>query len=893
MYPISNAIKALFETEQRQVLRITGTDRNGTAIIITDSDVTMGGFNIDRYSCNAEKLEIGTAIASEMTLKLDNRDGRFNGVVFEGTELYVEIGIADWTQSDPTINWMPCGYFTSYEQPRSLNTITIHALDRMLWFDVMQPGRTPWTTQTDEIMQTGNGETIYFAAEFAFPLTVQNLIKQIALRASVPFTQSLTSFPNYNISISALPDVQQTMTLRTLIQWCAGIMGANAWIDWTGSLRFSWYNNTTGYTCTTANRYNSDLYENDLNITGVEYTNTNGVSMLLGSSDYALNMVGNYLVPSTVTTVLPAIYSRVNGFTYRPFSATVINAPYLWPMDKVTFTDKDGNNVSSIVTNVAFGLNSTTELEAKGMTHATNQGVQPDGVTKEQAQYVIEASTNTKTYIDESLTQEAIFNRLTDGGEVQGLILYDGKVYLNASYLRSGVIDGELIKVKLLQIVDEHENVIASYNDVITIGQSNQSHLEIDFNSLELYDSNGNKYLSIGELRDSSGYTTLTELFTGNGTYNYVTVRYTIISVDAVIINGVATTDYTFSGVYIRLNSIPAEGAEISVTYKTNASVYHYDLGIRQPGSTVGAYSVIANTAVASGENSFACNNSTASGRNSHAEGNVTIASGYYSHAEGNETTASAFYSHAEGTGTTASGTGSHTEGNETTASGSYSHAEGYKSIASGLSSHAEGGKLFESDPYPATASGTGSHAEGSATLADTFCSHAEGRNTTASGYYSHAEGRGTVAKAQCQHVSGAFNVEDTTEPYNSGYLEIIGNGVSRTNPSNARTLNWNGNEWIAGTLTQASDKRLKTECGEVPDLSGIRAKRFKWNENKNEHDEDDHIGYFAQDVEKLAPYLVHEDAMGYKSLDYIALLCAKIEHLERRVAELEKEAKE
>ena len=81
MYPVTNAVKALFDAEQRQVLRITGTDRNGTAIAITEANVMEGGFNIDRYSCNGSRLEIGTAIAAEMTIKLDNRQGQFDNVV--------------------------------------------------------------------------------------------------------------------------------------------------------------------------------------------------------------------------------------------------------------------------------------------------------------------------------------------------------------------------------------------------------------------------------------------------------------------------------------------------------------------------------------------------------------------------------------------------------------------------------------------------------------------------------------------------------------------------------------------------------------------------------------------------------------------------------------------
>lgn len=43
---------------------------------------------------------------------------------------------------------------------------------------------------------------------------------------------------------------------------------------------------------------------------------------------------------------------------------------------------------------------------------------------------------------NESLTQDAIFNKLTNNGQTQGIYLNGGHVYLNASYLRTGVITG-------------------------------------------------------------------------------------------------------------------------------------------------------------------------------------------------------------------------------------------------------------------------------------------------------------------------------------------------------------------------------------------------------------------------------------------------------------------
>ena len=165
-------------------------------------------------------------------------------------------------------------------------------------------------------------------------------------------------------------------------------------------------------------------------------------------------------------------------------------------------------------------------------------------------------------------------------------------------------------------------------------------------------------------------------------------------------------------------------------------------------------------------------------------------ASGDLSHAEGMFTTASGNYSHAEGETTTASGDYSHAEGSTTTSSGNCSHAEGETTTASGRSSHAE--------CYNTTASGDYSHAEGMYTTALSDASHAEGSSTTASGFASHAEGDNTTASGDNSHVQGKYNIEDTENKY----AHIVGNG-SENNKSNAHTLDWDGNAWFAGKVTQ------------------------------------------------------------------------------------------
>lgn len=465
MYPISSDVKALFEAEQRQVLRITGTDKNGATISITDENVMMNGFEIDRFCSAGSKLEIGNAIASELSLKLDNRQGQFNDIVFEGAELFVEVGIADWTQASPTVNWIPCGYFTCDEQPRTLSTITIHALDRMMRFDrtVDVLNQMPWTDENGTPIEDGRGNIIYFNYGLIMPMSIERIVITMAGALNVPFTQDISAFPNAGFMIYELPVLQQRLTCRMLLQWCAGIMGTNAWVDWTGALRFSWYDNTTDYVTTTANRFSSDLFENDISITGVVYTNLQNVTIVSGSSEYALDLTGNYLAANGIAEILPNLSHIYTGFSYRPFVAEVVNAPYLWPMDVITF-NKNGVDHSCVLTNVNFGINGTTAIESKGQTAQTNSNLAPNGVTTEQA-FLIEQAAEISRELDDSLTQEGIFNLLTDNGAAQGMYLINGQVYVNMSYARSGtlVLGGLNNQNGLLRVLDADGNEIGQW----------------------------------------------------------------------------------------------------------------------------------------------------------------------------------------------------------------------------------------------------------------------------------------------------------------------------------------------------------------------------------------------------------------------------------------------
>ena len=66
---------------------------------------------------------------------------------------------------------------------------------------------------------------------------------------------------------------------------------------------------------------------------------------------------------------------------------------------------------------------------------------------------------------DNSLGQPEIFNKLTNNGKNKGIYIQDGELYINASYILSGVLAGKLINGKGLNVKDKNGQVTLKIDD--------------------------------------------------------------------------------------------------------------------------------------------------------------------------------------------------------------------------------------------------------------------------------------------------------------------------------------------------------------------------------------------------------------------------------------------
>lgn len=382
MVNLANTIKEKWQSGGHQIAKVecTGLRYVSTSKLLDTADQTItsdrisdGGLSIDRTAVSGSKLELGSAIAATLSLTLYNTDKKYDDVNFEGVEMKVSVAV---DEDMPT--WVPLGVFIVDTPPRHLSTISISAMDRMVLFDKDASG-----------------------FDYDTNSTVAEVIQACAKAAGVPLADTnMKNLPNYNVQVSK-PETQSTITYRTLLQYCAALTGTFAYMDENGKLAFRWYDTTAGFAMTPANRYSSDVYEQDVTITGLTYAvksqdsegkETSTVNVY-GSADYVFDFTDNLLIAGNAARnqALTVVQSKIIPTTYRPYSAEILPAPWLFPGDAVTYlpVDKDdaaANRLFSIVTNMAYTLNGSTTIAGQGETAQSNSYANTSGLTAAQAQ---------------------------------------------------------------------------------------------------------------------------------------------------------------------------------------------------------------------------------------------------------------------------------------------------------------------------------------------------------------------------------------------------------------------------------------------------------------------------------------------------------------------------
>jgi hypothetical protein len=126
---------------------------------------------------------------------------------------------------------------------------------------------------------------------------------------------------------------------------------------------------------------------------------------------------------------------------------------------------------------------------------------------------------------------------------------------------------------------------------------------------------------------------------------------------------------------------------------------------------------------------------------------------------------------------------------------------------------------------------------------------------------------------------------------YNSGTPFV---GIGQTNPD--ATLDVTGDIEYTGTITEMSDRRLKTDIADLPEgqlarITALQGVSFKMKDNPNAPTE---LGFIAQDVRPHYPDLVFQRREGgMLSLNYTGLIAPMVEAIKEQQSQIEAQQKQ
>jgi endosialidase-like protein len=169
------------------------------------------------------------------------------------------------------------------------------------------------------------------------------------------------------------------------------------------------------------------------------------------------------------------------------------------------------------------------------------------------------------------------------------------------------------------------------------------------------------------------------------------------------------------------------------------------------------------------------------------------------------------------------------------------------------------------------------------------------GYDNTAAAQFSFAAGN----RARANHI-GAFVWGDSTAAdfASTGTNQFLiraagGVGIGTASPDNALTVNGTADKPGGGSWGTFSDARLKTVDGlfqpgldQLLQLHPIRY-RYKVDNALGIADHDEHIGFVAQEVEKVIPEAVSQDAQGYRIVNNDPILWTMLNAIKEQQAEI------
>lgn len=416
MLSISSEYELSLNENSNQLIKAKITFADNTVRQLTGDDIVACDF--DQQVSSDSSFDIGTAIIGQMTITLNNHDGRFDACDFTKAQFVVWVG----KQLSKGTEWIQRGVYTA-NQPDSYNgTIAISALDNMSKFE------KPFSTFMGSV-GAFNGTSV----------SVRTFLTELCKFCGMTWADSGDKSLDSKFKFGY---VGSGATCRQVLAYACQAVCVNASIMADGRLRTAWYDpapfeaesdldggefdaakpyatgaskdggNFTDYSSgasadggtffTNRNVHRLFAFSNvtvntdDVVITGVsvseqsitvEGATKNGSTVKSGGDGYVLSIANNPLIiPGTGKSVADRIGAKVIGLRFRPFSGKHICVPSLEAGDCAYVIDRKQNVYKTFVTRVKYSVNGgmTVSCGAKSASRnsADNAGASTSAAVK-------------------------------------------------------------------------------------------------------------------------------------------------------------------------------------------------------------------------------------------------------------------------------------------------------------------------------------------------------------------------------------------------------------------------------------------------------------------------------------------------------------------------------
>ena len=303
------------------------------------------GIAVKKSTSETGQFQAGAAIASELTLTLNNYEGKYANVDFSDAVIIPLVGLVveqHWKYGERP-EWVQLGVFYAEKADTRGPTIPLTALDALSKFD--RP---------------------YSVSGLSYPATLSRIAQDCCTNCGAVL--KTTVFTNSEYSVKARPD-DSAITCREVLSYVAQLAGCFVRCNNYGEIEFAWYDlahpsiELTGVT---------DMSQSDTVITGVQVSDNAKDEeekhiYLHGADGYVLKIEENPLAQESLGPVCAEIGEKITGMTFRIFSLSTLSNPAIEAGDTAIIYDGKGNAYKTILSNIEYqsGKNETYSADAE------------------------------------------------------------------------------------------------------------------------------------------------------------------------------------------------------------------------------------------------------------------------------------------------------------------------------------------------------------------------------------------------------------------------------------------------------------------------------------------------------------------------------------------------